>query len=174
MEERFYLELDRIAVFVGKEGSVKKEFEEKFNCSIDVNSKNGEVTVEGEDALNKFILSNIVHAINYGHSPQAALQLEDENFVLDVIDMKQMVKDHSRLKIVIGRVIGKDGGTRKLISDITKCSVSVKDHFVSVIGPYENTMLVHEALEMLINGASHKSFYAFLERNRVKMDTGLI
>lgn len=174
MEEKFYLEKDRIPVFIGKEGAQKKEFEEKFECTIDIDSKTGEVLVDGENALAKFILSNIVHAINYGHSPRAAMQLEDENFVLDVIDIKQMIKDHVRLKIVLGRVIGKEGSTRKLIEEITKCSVSVKDHYVSMIGPYENTMLVHEALEMLISGASHKSFYAFLERNRVKMDTGLL
>lgn len=174
MEEKFYLEKDRIPVFIGKEGSQKKEFEKKFECKIDIDSKTGEVLVDGENSLSNFILSNVVHAINYGHSPRAAMELEDENVVLDVIDMKQMVKDHTRLKIVIGRVIGKEGSTRKLIEEITKCSISVKDHYVSAIGPYENTMLVHEALEMLIGGASHKSFYSFLERNRVKMDTGLM
>lgn len=173
-EDRFFLEKDRIAVFIGPSGSQKKEFEKKFDCEIDIDSDSGEVLAHNVDAVSKFVLSNIVHAINYGHSPRAAMQLEDENYVLDVIDIKTMVRDQNRLKIVLGRVIGKEGSTRKLIEDITKCSVSVKDHFVSAIGPYENTMLVHEALEMLIRGASHKSFYSFLERNRMKMDTGLL
>ena len=172
--DRFFLEKDRIAVFIGHSGEQKKIFEEKFNCNLEINSKNGEVIINSEDPLAKFIMSNIIHAINYGHSPQSAIKLEDENFVLDVIDIKNMIKDHSRLKIVIGRVIGKEGSTRKLIEDITKCNVAVKDSYVSFIGPYENTMLVHEALEMLINGSSHKSFYSFLERNRTKMDNGLL
>jgi ribosomal RNA assembly protein len=172
--DRFFLEKDRIAVFIGNKGEQKKQFEEKFNCKLDIDSKNGEVIMQSDDAIAKFVLSNIVHAINYGHSPQNAMKLEDENFVLDVIDIKTMIKDHNRLKIVIGRVIGKEGSTRKLMEDITKCSVAVKDSYVSVIGPFENTTLVHEALEMLINGSSHKSFYGFLERNRTKMDTGLM
>lgn len=167
MEEKFYLEKDRIPVFIGKQGVQKKEFEKKFKCSIEIDSKTGEVLVDGENALSNFILSNMVAAINYGHSPKSAMDLEDEHNVLDVIDIKTQVRDSHRLKSVIGRIIGKNGSTREVIEEITKCHVAVKDHFVSVIGSYENVQLVHEALEMLIQGSSHKSFYSYLERNKV-------
>lgn len=173
-EESYFLEKDRIPVFIGKEGAKKKELEKKFDSEITIDSKTGEVIVSSEDALNTFVLSNIISAVNYGHNPDNAIQLEDENYVFDVIDVKPMVRDSTRLKIVLGRIIGKEGATRRMIEDITKCSVSVKDNFVSVIGPYENTLLVHEALQMLIKGSSHKSFYSFLERNRTQMDTGLL
>lgn len=174
MEEKVYLDKSRIAVFVGKAGSQKRIFEKKFDCKINVDSKTGEVLIEDTDAINIFVLSNMIHAINYGHSPESALRLEDETFVIDTIDVKDYVKDQDRLKVVMGRIIGKEGITRKLIEEITKCSVSVKDHYVSVIGPYENTMLVHEALQMLIRGAAHKSLYGFLEKNREKLHTGLL
>ncbi len=173
MEEKFYLDIDRIPVFIGRDGSTKKNFERKFNCKINVNSKNGEVIVDMDDAVSSFVLSNIIHAINYGHSPEHAMALEDENNVLDVIDVKSIVKNHDRLKTVMGRIIGKNGSTRKAIEEVTKCSVSVKDHLVSVIGPYENTILVHEALDMLIKGGSHKSFYSYLERNKSNPGKGL-
>lgn len=88
--------------------------------------------------------------------------------------MKNYVRDHHRLKSVMGRVIGKNGSTRKVIEEITKSAVSVKDHFVSVIGPFENVQLVHEAVEMLIKGASHKSFYSYLERNKSATADGLL
>jgi ribosomal RNA assembly protein len=139
-----------------------------------VDSKSGEVVVDTEDSLTQFILANVIAAVNMGHSPDSAMRLEDETFVLDTIDVKSYVKDHTRLKVVMGRIIGKEGSTRKLIEEITKCSVSVKDHYVSVIGPYENTILVHEALDMLIKGASHKSLYSYLERNKVNINTGLL
>ncbi len=174
MEERFFLEKERIPVFIGKDGSTKKMFEDKFGCEIEINSGNGEVIVSGEDGYISFIMSNIINAINHGHSPQNALMLEDDNYVLDIIDVKTRVRDSKRLKVVLGRVIGKEGTTRKLIEEITKCSVSVKDHFVSVIGPFENITLVHDALDMLIKGASHKSFYSYLERNKSNIDSGLL
>jgi len=175
MEEQCYLDKDRIPVFIGKSGSQKRAFEKKFACKIDVNSKTGEVVIDyGDDSVAGFVLANIVHAVNYGHSPEHAMQLENETFVIDTIDVKDYVKDSRRLKVVMGRIIGKEGSTRKVVEDITKCSISVKDHFVSVIGPYENTLLVHEALSMLIKGASHKSLYSYLERNKSQVDSGLL
>jgi len=102
------------------------------------------------------------------------LKLEDESNVLDVIDIKTIIKDHNRLKTVMGRIIGKEGTTRKTIEQITKCSISVKDHFVSAIGAYENIIVVHEALLMLISGSSHKSFYSYLERNKVGSEAGIL
>jgi len=171
--ETSFLDLDRLGAFIGKGGSEKKKLEEKFNCKIDVNSKTGEVIVEGEDSVNRFVLSNIISAVNFGHNPENAIKLEDENYVIDVIDVKTMVK-HDRLKSVMGRIIGREGSTRKVIEEVTKCNVSVKDHFVSVIGPFENTLLVHEALDMLIKGGSHKSFYSYLERNKSDEASGLL
>ena len=174
MEEKFYLNLDRVPVFIGKSGKQKEIFEEKFGCKLEINSKNGEVIVESEDSLSVFILSNIVHAINYGFSPDHAIFLEDENNVLDVIDVKTIVRDSNRLKVVLGRVIGKDGSTRKAIEEITKCFISVSDHYIGIIGAYENVQLVHEALDMLIKGSSHKSFYSYLERNKIGAEGGLM
>ncbi len=174
MEDRVFLEKDRIPVFIGTSGGKKRELEKKFKCTIDVNSETGEVLIESEDSVSNFIMTNIVHAVNYGHNPDNAMKLEDETFVIDTIDLKKSVKDHSRLKIIIGRIIGKEGSTRRAIEEITKCNLSIKDHFVSVIGPYENTILVHEALDMLIKGASHKTLYSYLEKNRSKMESGLL
>jgi ribosomal RNA assembly protein len=170
MEESYYLEKDRIAPFVGKNGEQKKEFERKFNCKIDLDSETGKVTIHSDDAVNLFVMSNIIHAINYGHNPKEAMKLEDEYYVLDVIDVRNLIKNHDRLKTVMGRIIGKDGSTRRTIEEITKCDISVKDTKVSIIGPYENTILVHDALNMLIKGASHKSFYAYLEKNKIKLN----
>ncbi len=174
MEERAFLEKDRIPVFIGVSGSKKRIIEKTFNCNIDVNSETGEVLIKGEDSVSLFLVNNVISAINYGHNPDHAIMLEDETFVLDVIDVKNYVKDHTRLKSIMGRIIGKEGHTRKVIEEITKCFVSVKDHYVSVIGPFENTILVHEALNMLIKGASHKSLYSYLERNKTKVNTGLL
>ncbi len=171
IEEKLYLEKDRIPVFIGKEGSMKKQFCEKFNAEIDVDSNTGEVLVAGENSVDLFVLAQIVQAINYGHNPINALDLEDENVVLDIIDVKPLVRDSHRLKTVMGRVIGKEGSTRRAIEEITKCRIAVKDHFVSVVGAFENVGLVHDALDMLIKGSSHKSFYAYLERNKVNNDT---
>jgi ribosomal RNA assembly protein len=174
MEERLFIEKDRIPVFIGKNGSMKEKFEKKFHCTLTIDSKTGELLISSENALDTFLMQLITSAINSGHNPEHAFLLEDENMILDTIDVKTIIKDHKRLKVVMGRIIGKEGSTRKAIEEITKCFISVKDHYVSVIGPYENVQLVHEALEMLIAGGSHKSFYSYLERNKLDTPSGLL
>ncbi len=166
MEETFYLEPTRIPVFIGKEGSVKEKLEKEFESKIEVDSKTGEVEVISENAINSFVLGHIIEAINLGHNPENTFYLKDEHYVFDIIDVKPLVRDSKRLTSVMGRIIGKEGSTRKAIEEITKCDLAISDSIVSVIGPFENVQLVHEALDMLIKGASHKSIYSYLERNK--------
>lgn len=174
MEEKFYLEKDRIQVFIGKAGSKKREIEKKLECKIDVDSSTGEVFVNCDDGYLLFVLKNIILAINYGFNPDKALKLYDESFVLDIIDVKRFVKDSEKVKVVLGRVIGKSGATREIIEQISKCYLSINSNNVCVIGPYENTLIVVEALEMLIKGSSHKSLYSYLEKNKTNFNDGLI
>lgn len=168
MEEKFLVDKERIPVFIGENGEVKKKIEEVFSCNVDINSDTGEILVENLEPSRAFVLSNVIDAINKGHTPSKALQLDDEFYVMDVIDVKQYVRNDHRLKVVMGRVIGRDGSTRKAVEEITKCDVAIGDREISIIGPYENIILVHEAFEKLIKGASHSSFYSYLERNKVE------
>ena len=174
MEQEVFLNKERVPIFIGKQGNVKHTLEKKFNCSIDVNSQTGRVLIRTDDGLKLFILEQIIRATNLGHNPQHTMLLEDEHNVLDCIDVKSLVRNPKRIPVVLGRIIGKGGATRKVIEEISGCYVSVQDTFVSTIGPYENILLVHEALEMLISGASHKSFYGFLERNKKRGESGLL
>lgn len=174
MEDKFFLEKSRIPVFIGKNGQMKKKIEDVFNCQINIDSKTGDVFVKIEDELSRFILSNVILAINFGQNPLNALKLLDENYVVDVLDVKTEIKNSSKIKSIVGRVIGKDGSTRKTIEEITKCFVSISDSKICVIGAYENIILIHEALLMLIKGASHKSFYSYLERNKNEISSGLL
>jgi ribosomal RNA assembly protein len=174
MQEINQLEKNRIPVFIGKSGSMKRIFEKELNCKIDVDSQTGKITLIDEDSLSAFILNNMVNAINIGQNPQNALKLENENYVHDIIDVKNFVKDHARVKVVMGRIIGKEGSTRKIIEEISKCNLALKDSLVSVVGTYENTIIVHQAIEMLIKGASHKSLYSYLERNKHNVDNELM
>lgn len=166
-QEQVFVDLSRLPVVIGHEGTTRKLIEDKFSISLEINSDSGEVIISGDDSSQIYITSLVLQAINYGFSPENAILLESEHNILDIIDVKKSVRDSKRLKTVLGRIIGQEGKTRKLIEEITSCKVTIKDHFVGIIGKYENVQLVHEALEMLINGASHKSFYGYLERNKV-------
>ncbi|MCA9486582.1 RNA-processing protein [Candidatus Woesearchaeota archaeon] len=174
MDEKTFIDADRLPVLIGKDGETKRLLEQHFDSTMAIDSQSAEIVISGKDAVSTFTLKNVISAINFGHNPKKALKLEDEHMVLDVIDVKSMVKDAGRCKVIMGRIIGKEGSTRKVIEEASGCDVSVKDHYVSVIGPYENTLIVHDALKMLISGAAHKSFYAFLEKNAVRKDPAIL
>jgi len=175
MEETYYLEKDRIPVFIGKQGEMKKQFEKKLNCSIDIDSNSGKIITTSEEPINNFILGNIIQAVNGDLNPNFALKLCDENYVLDVLDVRHMVKKNEKLyvKRAVGRIIGLNGATRKVIEEITKCFLAIKDNYVTIVGPYENTILVQKGIEMICKGVSHKGLYKYLERNKENMETGL-
>ena len=66
---------ERIAVLIGKDGEIKNRLEESTKTRINVDSKEGEVTVSGADALNLLTAREMIHAIARGFNPETALLL---------------------------------------------------------------------------------------------------
>ena len=89
---------NRVAVLIGKGGSIKKELEEKSSTSISIDSKEGSVKLEGEDAPLLLRGIEVVQAINRGFSPERAfVLLDDEDLLLDVIDLSGLTDSPRQL-----------------------------------------------------------------------------
>ncbi len=162
--------LERVAVLIGKEGSAKKQLEEETKTKIDVDSKEGDITVTGEDALNLFTAREIIKAVGRGFNPEIAKALLKQDNVLEIINIQDYTgksKDsQQRLK---GRVIGKNGKTRELIEELTDTNVSVYGKTVAIIGNPENTSAARKAVDMLLTGSMHSAVYQMLEKRRAMM-----
>ena len=95
---------DRIAVLIGKGGSVKKQIEEETKTKLDIDSREGDVTLSGEDGLSLFTAREIVKAIGRGFNPDVALLLLKPDYSFELIIIEPRSKnDLSRIK---GRIIG--------------------------------------------------------------------
>jgi ribosomal RNA assembly protein len=70
------------------------------------------------------------------------------------------------MKRLKGRIIGKEGKTRRIIEELTETNVSVYGHTVSIIGNMEQAEVAKEAIRMLIRGSLHQTVYRFLHRKR--------
>jgi ribosomal RNA assembly protein len=75
-------------------------------------------------------------------------------------------KSESDIKRLSGRIIGREGKTRRLIEELTDAYVSVYGHTVGIIGATEEAEIARQAVEMFIRGRLHTSVYRFLHVKR--------
>ena len=173
MEEYIRVPKARIGVIIGKEGETKRRIEETLNITIEVDTETGQTHVLSkdttEDPLAVWKGRDIVKAIARGFSPKKAQRLLDDDTTLEVIDLEDYFgKSENSLKRVKGRIIGKNGMTRKVIEHMTGVYLSVYGRTVSLIGEFEDVMEAKRAVEMLMHGSMHSTVYKFLERSRRK------
>jgi ribosomal RNA assembly protein len=172
---------ERLGVLLGQEGTTKKLIENCLNVHVKVDSQSGNVSLTlDENAFDPSVLltaRDIITAIARGFSPERALKLREEDFILYVIDLRELVgRSRSNLNRVKGRVIGRRGKIRGVIEELTETDVSVYGHTISIIGGVSRVMAAREAIIMLVRGVEYKNVYQFLQRFRseLKKDKALL
>ena len=156
-------------MLIGREGETKAKIEDAFRTHLLIQSQSGVVEIvprqDSEDPTTILRARDVVLAIGRGFSPERALQLVDDDIVLDIIDLRETFgkneRDIARLK---GRVIGREGKTRRLIEEMTNARVSVYGHTISMLGEYETVNAAREAIELLLKGKQHSTVYKLLRK----------
>ena len=163
---------DRIGALVGPEGTVKNVIERKLSVDLQVNSETGRVQItippETKDPTVLFRAKEIVTAIGRGFAPDHAFRLlDDDEIIFEIIDLRETVgRSPSDLKRLKGRVIGKEGKTRRIIEELSEANISVYGHTISIIGYPDQSAIAREAVRMLIKGSLHGTVYRFLHKKR--------
>ncbi|HOT04291.1 MAG TPA: KH domain-containing protein [Methanolinea sp.] len=164
---------NRIGVLIGKGGLIKKELEEKTGTVISIDSQEGIVRVEGEDAVPFLRAVEVIQAVNRGFSPERAFRLlDDEDLLLEVIDLSGLADSPRQMDRLRGRIIGRDGRAREQIEHMTHTQISVMGKTIALIGLPEQMKIARAAIDMLLEGSPHEAVFSFLEKKRqdVKQD----
>ena len=157
----------RVAVLIGKEGSVKKKIEEETKTKLNIDSQEGDVFVSGEDALGLYSAREVIKAVGRGFNPDIALSLLKPDNIFEVINLVDYIgKSKEGLLRLRGRVIGKEGKSRRVIEDLTDCQICVYGKTVGIIGLAEKVGIAKQAIESLLKGSAHANVYKFLENKR--------
>lgn len=171
---------NRVGALIGPEGKTKAEFEQRSGCRISIDSESGEVSLDDARAFEPILVlktRDVIRAIGRGFAPDNALRLYQDDTYLDIIDLTDFVgKATKDLERVRARVIGTHGKARRFIEESCGVEMSILGKTVSIIGEVEEVAKAHEAVEMIINGASHGTVFKFLERKRKELrlhDMGL-
>jgi ribosomal RNA assembly protein len=164
---------DRIGVLVGPKGAVKSTIEEKLFVALTIDSESGSVDIglkpDSPDPSNALRAKDLVTAIGRGFSPQRAFSLFNEDATLGIIDLHEFFgKNESEIRRVDGRIIGREGKTRRILEQLTGTQISVSGHTVSMIGTFEGVSTAKDALEKLISGRQHGTVYKFLRKRRAQ------
>jgi len=160
--------LDRVAVLIGKKGSIKKFIESKTGVELDINSKEGDVKIIDNDKVDPLSLlkvENIIKAIGRGFSPENAFMLFNEEMDFFVFNVQDYVgKRSSHIKRLKGRVIGKEGKTKRVIEELTDSKIVVYRTNISIISSDIHMNIVKKAVDMILTGTKQPSVYKFLEK----------
>ena len=112
----------------------------------------------------------IIKAIGRGFNPEIAKLLLKPDYIFEIVDLTEFVgKSKDAMLRLKGRVIGKEGKSRRLIEELTECNISVFGKTISVIGLPESAASARRAVESLLRGSTHANVYKWLEKRRREM-----
>lgn len=141
--------------------------------NVKIKFEGNEIILEGTGD-NEYIAEKVIDAINFGFSVPTALLIKEEDFLFEILDIKDYTKKKD-LPRIRARIIGTDGRTLKTLLTLTECHFEIKDNRVGIIGAPELMLNAQNAIISLIRGSKQANVYAFLEKHRVKpiFDLGL-
>ncbi|PSH01845.1 MAG: RNA-processing protein, partial [Nanohaloarchaea archaeon QH_8_44_6] len=133
----------RVGVLIGEGGETKEEFQDLTDCDLTIE---GNVAKIDGGALDEMDGQNIVKAIGRGFNPEKAFNIIQKDFTFNQIDINRFAdteNDKERLK---GRVIGRDGETRKHIEKMTETFISVFGKTIGFVGHAQNIQVARETV----------------------------
>lgn len=173
MPETDYLKIpqNRVGALIGTNGDVKKSIEKLTGTILDIDSDDGTVYItpreDMEDPLGVWNANHIVKAVARGFNPEVAMKLVHDDIYLEIMKLPLYIgKSKKALARYKGRIIGTNGKTRELITELADVDMAIYGKTVSFIGEMDNVLVAKEAVEMILNGSRHKSVYAFLENKK--------
>ncbi|MEM1764491.1 MAG: KH domain-containing protein, partial [Thermofilaceae archaeon] len=152
-------------VIIGKDGSNKTALERAFNVILNVDSKTSTVYIsptQGMTPLEVMRARLAIEAISLGFSLEDALQLSDENWCFEVIDLSEITRNADDLRRIKARIIGEEGKARRNIEQMAHVKIVVGEKTVGILGECDNVEVARKALTMLIQGRTHGTVYGYL------------
>ncbi len=157
---------ERVGVLIGENGETRKDIEQLLD--IDLEIKDNLAVIEG-DALEERTALKVVKAIGRGFNPDKALKLAEKDKTFHLMDITKFADTKNSENRLKGRVIGRNGETRRHLEKQGNVDISVYGKTVGVIGYAENIHIVTESIKMLLKGSTHSTAYQYLEKNQDKI-----
>lgn len=144
-----------------KDEKWEEQLKELSDAKIELND---DVFIESEDPFQVLRVKEVIKAFGRGFDFETALNLLDEEYFLDIIEVKEFSGKSRKRQIVLkGRVIGREGKMKKMIEKYCDVKIAIYGKTISILGRWNNLSKARRAIEMILNGAMHTTVYRFLE-----------
>lgn len=140
---------------------IQKKLKELCDCEFRYLEN---VEIESEDPIKIFRIKEVLKAFGRGFNIDDALALLDESYYLEIVDIESKSKD--RITVLKGRVIGRKGGTKKIIEKISGAKISIYGKTISIIGRWDEVQVAKETIDLILSGSKHSTVYRFLKENQ--------
>ena len=165
---------DRVGTLIGKKGETKKVIENLSGVKLEVDTEEGEVIinddVELEDPVMGLKVLEVIRAVGRGFNPEKAMRLFEDDEYLELVDLSDFVGDRkNQITRIRGRLIGKDGKTRRIIEELTGCDMMIYGNTVGLIGNSITLPVAKHAVELILQGSEHATVYHYLESQRPRL-----
>ncbi len=171
-EKLVRIPVDRVGALIGKSGNVKIRIEKSCFVKLEIDSETGEVEIIADgpiDQIQPFKAIEIVTAIGRGFSPENAMKLMIEDYVLHIVDLRDFAgKSAHQIERIKGRIIGEGGRARTNMENLTNTNICIYGKTVSIIGEPIQIKLAVSAISSISSGSKHGSVYGRLEANKRK------
>ncbi len=149
-----------------KDPKALARLEEKLRCKVAINGEN-EVTIDGE-AYDEYNARNVMTAFGRGFDTGIALKLLQDDMFFTSINLKDEFKNPKSIHRIKARLIGLDGKTKTYVEEVSGVSISIYGNTISFIGNVEDIKIANAAVDVLLEGGTHKKAYTIMEKMRRK------
>ncbi len=141
-----------------------KKVSERLSCKITIENDN-EVVIEG-DPYNEYLATNVIEAFGRGFDIDTAYRLLSDDIYFKSINLKEIFKNKKQIRRIKARIIGKNGKTKRYIQAVSGATLELYGGTVSGIGTLDQLKIAYTAIDILIEGGTHKKAYRAIEKAR--------
>ncbi|MDE1762293.1 MAG: hypothetical protein KGH59_02525 [Candidatus Micrarchaeota archaeon] len=146
------------------EKGMLKSIEKRLNCKIEVHDEN-QLVIEG-DPYDEYNAKNVMSAFGRGFDIDQAYMLLSDEYFFTPINLKELFRSKDQITRVKGRIIGQEGKTKEYIEAVSGAKLCIYEGTVSMIGTIEQIKVANVAIQILLEGGTHKKAYRVMEKAR--------
>ncbi len=166
--QQFLIPTKRAELLKGK--TLMDSVRKRLGCRIEVRNEN-ELLIDG-DALEEYNARVVLQAFARGFEFETACKLLSDERFFESIDMKQLFNNEAQIKRIKARVIGTDGKTKSYVQSVSGADLAIYGDTVSMIGTVDEIRIARAAIEVLLEGGTHKKAYAIMEKAKRRLREG--